>query len=315
MLARTFRVLAIMAGAIAILGAAAFFSTGGEESQSWSDDDPAWSPRADAIAFSSSRGESDGIYLVRSDGSGMKRVSPLGDAYYPSWSPDGRKLVVERLNGSALGVLHSSLWVIDLHGGKPHRLLRVVTRFEDEPLRPAWSPEGEWIAFSKPLGSGGSVIYLISTDGKRLRRLTPRRASGTFQTHPSWSPDGRRLAFTTWSSAHGAASIAMVNVDGTGEVRLTEGREPSWSPNGRRIAFRCHEGICLLAPTRPERHRILALGGAAPAWAPDSSRIVFTRQTGHGHYFAGASYANYALSVVDAARGEARDLTAPASKE
>jgi dipeptidyl aminopeptidase/acylaminoacyl peptidase len=50
--------------------------------------------------------------------------------------------------------------------------------------------------------------------------------------NPSWSPDGKRLVFE--SRRHGAPELYIINVDGSGERRLTtnlaQDTHPDWSP-------------------------------------------------------------------------------------
>ena len=52
--------------------------------------------------------------------------------------------------------------------------------------------------------------------------------------NPSWSPDAKRLVFE--SRRHGAPELYVINVDGTGERRLTtnpaQDTHPDWSPMG-----------------------------------------------------------------------------------
>jgi dipeptidyl aminopeptidase/acylaminoacyl peptidase len=112
---------------------------------------------------------------------------------------------------------------------------------------------------------------------------------------PTWSPDGRRVAFTTFR--HGRGEIYAMNVDGSGQRRLT--RNPAhddhaaWSPDGRRIAFTSFrsgnaeiyamngDGSRVTRLTRNPRHDYL------PAWSPDGRRIVWTSyQDGDAELFA-----------------------------
>jgi hypothetical protein len=45
--------------------------------------------------------------------------------------------------------------------------------------------------------------------------------------HPTWSPDGQRLAFASYRN--GPTEIFIVDQDGGGLVKLTDGLDPSWS--------------------------------------------------------------------------------------
>ena len=100
---------------------------------------------------------------------------------------------------------------------------------------PAWSPDGQWISFyHKDNEPGKRGIYLISFDGKEIRKWhdTPNDLmSGEITT---WSPDGQWIAFTERSQ------IWKKKIDGDSLMQLTfEGfnRHPSWSPDGKRIVY------------------------------------------------------------------------------
>ncbi|MDD4427160.1 MAG: DPP IV N-terminal domain-containing protein [Paludibacter sp.] len=110
--------------------------------------------------------------------------------------------------------------------------------FGDEPVdfrvidyEPAWSPDGQWIAFYH----GDTVpdkwgIYLISPDGENIKKWHDGPAAAT----PTWSPDGQWIAFS------GGAQIWKKKIDGDSLTQLTfEGRNffPSWSPDGQWITF------------------------------------------------------------------------------
>ncbi|MGH7711868.1 MAG: TolB family protein, partial [Gemmatimonadaceae bacterium] len=106
--------------------------------------------------------------------------------------------------------------------------------------------------------------------------------------NPSWSPDGRQLVFE--SRRHGAASLYIINADGSGERRLTwtlgDDTHPAWSPHGSHIVFDSNrDGAWNLYSIKPDGtdERRLTHPGANrrltfarhPAWSPDSRRIVF----------------------------------------
>jgi TolB protein len=62
--------------------------------------------------------------------------------------------------------------------------------------------------------------------------------SGNYNQDPVWHPDGDKLAFV---GREGNFDIFVVNADGSGLTRLTQGKgdneDPSWAPDGNYVAF------------------------------------------------------------------------------
>jgi len=81
-------------------------------------------------------------------------------------------------------------------------------------VKPAWSPDGRWIAFARDVPAGGSDrlwLYRMRPDGSSLRRLTggpALSAASTFDSMPAWSPDGRTIAFVRAGAP--AARVAWI---------------------------------------------------------------------------------------------------------
>jgi Tol biopolymer transport system component len=75
--------------------------------------------------------------------------------------------------------------------------------------------------------------------------------------------------------------IYVINADGSGLRRLTDGMEPAWSPDGTKVAFarwRDPRGIYVIDEDGSNETRLFGWTDAkAPAWSPDGSHIVFTR--------------------------------------
>ena len=111
----------------------------------------------------------------------------------------------------------------------------------EDAAEPAWSPDGESIAFTSSRDRFGETcfhdcsvngeIYVARADGTGLRRLTTSRAQ---ETSPAWSPDGKRIAFVSDRSDRNGHEyeIYSMAVDGSDVRRLTTNDvwdlEPDW---------------------------------------------------------------------------------------
>lgn len=116
---------------------------------------------------------------------------------------------------------------------------------------------------------GPEQIYLATSDGSAVRRLTPGAA-------PAWSRDGQQLAF------HNGREIYLINVDGSGLRRVGHGTSPAWSPDGRMLVFSSESGIEVVDVDGSNRRTLYddrGYGAFDPVWAPDGRRIAFSLGT------------------------------------
>jgi TolB protein len=220
--------------------------------------EPAWSPNGRLIAFASRRDGPSHIYVMRADGTHVRRVThEKSDDDGPAWAPDQRRIVFSRERG---------LFIVGSAGRPVRSLMRGVG---GEAANAAWSPDGKLIAYDyRRPGFSSREIWVVGVDGSNARRVT---RLGAVSTLPSWSPDGRRVAFQ--SNIHGGhVEIYSIGRDGRGLRRETRSAidtiDPAWSPNGKEIAFSRDGAIWTV--DRAGRERKVTSGGndSTPTWRP-----------------------------------------------
>jgi hypothetical protein len=196
---------------------------------------PAWSPDGARIAFARTTCYDDyyygtycysaGLSVMNANGTGLANLSVNSGDYAPSWRPDGARIAFIR---------NDRLHVMTADGS----VTQIATTAAAEP---AWSPDGTRIVFTCQVDATWWDICSIAPDGTGLVPLT---SDGRSNSRPSWSPDGSRIGFTrvdfTDASRDPPPSepyIAVMNADGTGRTRLTDGWSPRWSRDGELIVF------------------------------------------------------------------------------
>ena len=108
-----------------------------------------------------------------------------------------------------------------LYGGNDEPRSALVS--SGAPAGPAFSPDGDQVAFSWDRGNG-PALWLVGVNGLGLERLT----DGRDDSEPSWSPDGRHIVFSR------GCDLWIVDPAGGIERRLTQTRyceiSPAWRP-------------------------------------------------------------------------------------
>jgi Tol biopolymer transport system component len=108
------------------------------------------------------------------------------------------------------------IWAVAIDGSG----LRNLTHAPGYQAVPAWSPDGNTIAFGADPAAIGTTnisqahIYLMNPDGSNVRQIT--RDPDTRDGFPAWLPDGR-LSFQRTSNVNGNAQVDLwvMNPDGT----------------------------------------------------------------------------------------------------
>ena len=201
---------------------------------------PVWSPQGNKIAFGFGRyfqslqGPALGdIAIINSDGTHLEVLTDgKGNYGFPSWSPDGKKIVYRGATDSIKG-----LFIIDVETKK---ITKLTSNSQDN--FPGWSPRGDLIAFTSKQ-DGNFDIYTIKPDGSDLKRLTTDPGN---EAHSIWSPDGNWIAFSSGrigfkdeSALHPYnpqpyGEICVMHADGSDVRVLTDNQyeeaTPAWMP-------------------------------------------------------------------------------------
>jgi eukaryotic-like serine/threonine-protein kinase len=195
---------------------------------------PALSPDGSTVVYSMRTNGSWDIYSQRVGGRKATPIvnDPKRDEGGPAFAPDGALIAFHESSG--LG----GIFVAGATGESERRLT-------DAGFDPAWSPDGNQIAFTTeaiidPAGrQGESGLYVVASGGG-----TPRRIVEGDAAQASWSPSGERIVY--WSNTQGQRDIYTVAATGGARVPLTQDPaidwSPVWSPDGRYVYFSSNRG-------------------------------------------------------------------------
>jgi TolB protein len=232
------------------------------------DSQPAFDPSGDRVAFTSNRSGQYDIWVIDANGKNPTQITNnAAPELHPSWSPDGRCLVYCRLTSNEN---RGELWVVDLENPG-------MKRFIGEGLFPDWSPKGDKIVYQKARERGSGWFSIWTLDFQNGEVLYPSEivsSPSAAYICPTWSADGDQIAFaavmgtkppmsggeTHPPAIKGRSDILIVDTDGRGLQRMTDGHgesySPAWAVDGRifyTAKFNEGETIWSVKPFRPAR--------------------------------------------------------------
>jgi dipeptidyl aminopeptidase/acylaminoacyl peptidase len=278
-------------------------------------DEPNFSPDGQTVAYVvgtvdlKKDKQPKNLWLAKWDGS-ENRALTFGDnaQTHPRWSPDGKWLAF--LSSRQDENENDQLWILSSAGGEGEQLTREKGSVDDF----AWAPDSKHI-----------VLVVHDPDPRepeakaKEKKTLPPIVIDRFQ----FKGDIGGYITDRWSHLK-LLDLASRRLDA-----LTSGQHddvlPAWSPHGKEIAFVTKRGVDSGRTENWDVYLIEAKVGAkerqltttpeadahpdwesAPAWSPDGKTIAFI----HGGDPKKIAYATHSLSIIPAAGGEAKILTA-----
>ena len=256
-----------------------------ERLPSSTESEPRWSRDGKFVAFVSRESGNSDIRVVAVGGEeSIPRLSlPDGNEDAPRWNAEGDQVAyVTDLDG------HTDVYVSALVEGSPVR----ITADETEEFLGDWSPDGQWLVFTRRGNEESRGLWLRNPDGVNLFRLTSED-----DLAPVWSPDGDAIAFVR--NVDGNRDIYLLapedDDDWRGPVKTqplitsqAPDHSPDWAPDGDTLVYVSERDgnpeIYTLESDEDEPPQRLTTNEASesqPVWSPDGNRIAFVSDV-HG---------------------------------
>lgn len=180
---------------------------------------PRFSPDGSLIAYEGiGRDYSGGLFVMRPDGSGKRRLCRCTFDGGEAWSPDGRQIAI---GYSGITIFTLGVGARKVAGPSSHIPVDELD----------WSSDGRWFTFD----DGGNRVWIVGSDGRHLRRLAEDAVV------PRFTPDSRSVVF----SAVRRTGLFAAPVEGGSVTRVLVRPAfwASWSDDGSQLAYLGRFGI------------------------------------------------------------------------
>ena len=245
---------------------------------------PSFSPDGSELAVDASLAGPRRLWVTDARGRNPKQVtsdaSEAAAHLRPRWSPDGRRLVFQRLERTRFDIQ-----VVELASQAVTPLTNDVTL----DIQPVFAPSGRHVYFSSPRGGGLNIWRVpVGADGRPDGRLEQITTGAGQDVEAAFSADGTQLAFAILRQNADLWRLPLapdgVKPSGPPERLVSSTREDSrgdWSPDGRTIAFnsdRAGDMNIWLRSLADGTERALTTGPGGdfqPRFSPDGRNVVF----------------------------------------
>jgi TolB protein len=208
---------------------------------------------------------------------------------------------------------HYQLIVADADGENP----RVILQSDRPLMSPAWSADGEWLAYVSFERRVSAVYVQQVRTGKRSMVSARAGINGA----PAWSPDGKRLALTL-SGNNGNLDIYLLDLGNQGLRRLTEDpgidTEAAFTPDGGTIYFTSDRSgnpqvykLAIGGNERPKRVTFTGTYNARPRVSPDGKQLALLTLDDGAYRIAIQDLASGTVQVLSKGRQDESPSFAP----
>jgi Tol biopolymer transport system component len=226
------------------------------------------------------------LELVDGNGANRRRLAqnvlppPIGEGQIDVWSPDRRWLAAGVLAGGIRRIL-----LVDATTGTGELI------GPDGAANPLWSPDGQLLAFSRPVGKN-TVLSVMHPDGTGLRDISGDLGGFNASGANNWSPDGIWVYFGAERFSFAESHIYRANLAGAYSEQLTFdvlSAAPALSPDGKTVAYSDWVGghgtqNLMLMDADGGNPRVLLVSAINDGWSNDGQFVLAETRPASGPY-------------------------------
>jgi len=185
-----------------------------------------WSADGEWLSYVAPSSQGVQIYNIET---GESILIPSRTGALPAWHPYNNSLITSDIQANDAGFA-AHLFRVTPQAGE---LINISGANQVEDSSPVWSPDGEWLVFTRKLAGTamGKQVWLMRSDGSEAHYLTDE--PDLHHSFPSWSQDGKSLLFQRFplKELGSLPSIWWLDIETeTVKELVSTGNQPTWLP-------------------------------------------------------------------------------------